>query len=71
MKEYVIQSLVTASLLLLSHEASAEELFKTTPLTKPGEFTKGIEGPACDKAGNIYAVNRLPQAQRVACGCKD
>ena len=57
MKEYVIQSLVTASLLLLSHEASAEELFKTTPLTKPGEFTKGIEGPASDKAGNIYAVN--------------
>ena len=57
MKEYVIQSLVTASLLLLSHEASAEELFKTTPLTKPGEFTKGIEGPACDKAGNVYAVN--------------
>jgi len=35
----------------------AEELFKVTPLTKPGEFTKGIEGPACDKAGNVFAVN--------------
>ena len=37
--------------------SSADELFKATPLTKPGEFTKGIEGPACDKAGNVFAVN--------------
>ena len=37
--------------------AAAEELFKATPLTKPGEFTKGIEGPACDKTGNVFAVN--------------
>ncbi len=36
---------------------AAEELFKATPVTKPGEFTAGIEGPACDRAGNIYAVN--------------
>ncbi len=35
----------------------AEELFVATPLTKPGEFTEGIEGPACDRDGNIYAVN--------------
>src|SRR4051794_24983748 len=28
-----------------------------TPLTRPGEFTKGIEGPACDREGNVYAVN--------------
>src|SRR5438105_3229467 len=26
-------------------------------LTKEKEFTAGIEGPACDKDGNIYAVN--------------
>jgi sugar lactone lactonase YvrE len=37
--------------------SAADELFKATPLTKPGEFTKGIEGPACDKAGNVFAVN--------------
>src|SRR5882762_7551833 len=38
--------------------ASADEiLFKATPLTADGLFTKGIEGPACDRAGNIYAVN--------------
>ena len=42
---------------LFFSEAVAEELFKATALTKPGEFTKGIEGPACDKAGNVFAVN--------------
>ncbi|BBI31596.1 SMP-30/gluconolactonase/LRE family protein [Cohnella abietis] len=26
-------------------------------LTEPGSFTSGIEGPACDREGNIYAVN--------------
>jgi sugar lactone lactonase YvrE len=36
---------------------SQEELFTSKVLTKPGEFTAGIEGPACDKDGNIYSVN--------------
>lgn len=26
-------------------------------LTRSGDFTPGIEGPACDRDGNIYAVN--------------
>jgi sugar lactone lactonase YvrE len=34
-----------------------EDLFISKVLTQPGEFTSGIEGPACDKYGNIYAVN--------------
>jgi sugar lactone lactonase YvrE len=34
-----------------------EKLFVASPLTKPKEFTEGIEGPACDAAGNVYAVN--------------
>ena len=34
-----------------------EPLFTARPLTRAGEFTAGIEGPACDSAGNIYAVN--------------
>ena len=34
-----------------------EPLFTARPLTRPGEFTPGIEGPACDAEGNIYAVN--------------
>ena len=34
-----------------------ETLFVATPLTEEGGFTEGIEGPACDAQGNIYAVN--------------
>ena len=34
-----------------------DQLFVAKPLTKPKQFTPGIEGPACDAAGNIYAVN--------------
>jgi sugar lactone lactonase YvrE len=34
-----------------------ETLFVATPLTEEGAFTSGIEGPACDANGNIYAVN--------------
>lgn len=34
-----------------------EELFVARPLTEKESFTTGIEGPACDSAGNIYAVN--------------
>ena len=37
--------------------ASKESLFIATPLTEEGAFTAGIEGPACDAQGNIYAVN--------------
>ena len=41
-----------------SDTSSADEtLFKAMPLTADGLFTKGIEGPACDREGNIYAVN--------------
>ena len=34
-----------------------EKLFVAEPLTQPKEFTGGIEGPQCDAAGNVYAVN--------------
>ncbi|MDF2668661.1 MAG: SMP-30/gluconolaconase/LRE protein [Paenibacillus sp.] len=30
---------------------------KSTVLTPEGGFTTGIEGPACDREGNVYAVN--------------
>lgn len=33
-----------------------DKLFTSTPLTKEKLFTAGIEGPACDGDGNIYAV---------------
>jgi streptogramin lyase len=34
-----------------------EVLFVARPLTANNLFTPGIEGPACDRHGNIYAVN--------------
>lgn len=43
------------------------ELFTATPLTAPHSFTPEIEGPACDRQGNIYAVSfaRKPTIGRV------
>jgi gluconolactonase len=37
--------------------ADDQPLFVATPLTAEGAFTRGIEGPACDAAGAIYAVS--------------
>lgn len=39
----------------------SETLFKAEPHTPAGAFTEGIEGPACDRDGNIYAVNFAKQ----------
>lgn len=36
--------------------------FVSAALTPPGSFTSGIEGPACDREGNIYAVNYEKQS---------
>ncbi len=45
-------------LLVMTTLAQADEkLFVATPLTQSMQFTPGIEGPQCDKAGNIYAVS--------------
>ena len=41
--------------------ASTEELYLAMPLTATNSFTAGIEGPACDRAGNIFAVNFAKQ----------
>lgn len=35
----------------------SEQLFSSNIFTAPGGFTAGIEGPACDAEGNLYAVN--------------
>jgi sugar lactone lactonase YvrE len=43
-------------LLWITAASAAEPLFVATPLTSGG-FTQGIEGPACDRAGNIYCVS--------------
>jgi gluconolactonase len=46
-----------AALLLSLTAADREVLFKATPFTAEKSFTEGIEGPACDARGNVYAVN--------------
>jgi sugar lactone lactonase YvrE len=46
---------------LRASSAEKEILFVATPLTAEKSFTAGIEGPACDARGNIYAVNFVRQ----------
>lgn len=40
-----------------SVSAAEPKLFEAEPFTPEGSFTEGIEGPACDREGNVYAVN--------------
>src|SRR5687767_9563543 len=40
---------------------AAEKLFVATPLTAKDSFTSGVEGPACDREGNVYVVNFAKQ----------
>lgn len=53
------KTLTLGAWLLLGSAMNAddEKLYVAVPLTEAGVFTAGIEGPACDAAGNIYAVN--------------
>lgn len=37
--------------------AAQDKLFTARPFTEEKGFTPGIEGPNCDRAGNVYAVN--------------
>src|SRR5207247_2046059 len=49
---------------LTALDASAGEkelLYVAKPLTPENSFTEGIEGPNCDRDGNIYAVNCAKQ----------
>ena len=48
-------------LFTLSLSAAEPALFKAEPFTHEGGFTEGIEGPACDREGNVYAVNFAKQ----------
>ena len=47
----------TLFLLVQASGAQEEKLYTAVPHTKNGEFTAGIEGPACDKEGYLFAVN--------------
>ena len=48
---------LTLLVLVCVSELRADELYKVKLLTRTGEFTSGIEGPAADDQGNVYAVN--------------
>lgn len=50
-------ALLAAIIAIPTLSMAEEKLFVAKPLTQAGKFTTGIEGPACDKQGNIYAVN--------------
>jgi gluconolactonase len=41
----------------IAQQFPEDELFKSSVLTLVNSFTIGVEGPAVDKAGTIYAVN--------------
>lgn len=48
---------IALGLALAANGGAAEALFVAQPLTPDHVFTEGIEGPNCDKAGNIFSVN--------------
>lgn len=59
MRIHGIPRFLVASLAILAGltpSLGAETLFVATPLTQ-GDFTDGIEGPACDATGDIYCVS--------------
>ena len=49
--------MLSLAMLVLFASQVDHQLFVASPLTKPTEFTVGIEGPQCDQDGNVYAVN--------------
>jgi hypothetical protein len=54
--------LATALLTAVARLAPAvETLFVAEPFTPPHAFTPGIEGPACDREGAVFAVNYARQ----------
>jgi sugar lactone lactonase YvrE len=54
-------SLAAMLLAAISTFAAEPKLFEAEPLTAEGSFTEGIEGPASDRDGNVYAVNFAKQ----------
>lgn len=48
---------VVTGMVMLAPAGVAETLFVAEPFTPPHAFTPGIEGPACDRTGAVFAVN--------------
>ena len=49
--------LAGCSLVAVAQKSASNEPFKSSVFTPVNSFTSGVEGPAVDKSGNIYAVN--------------
>lgn len=54
---FVFLFVIVISFRAVSQDSNPKELFKSKVLIPAGVFTSGIEGPAVDKAGILYAVN--------------
>jgi gluconolactonase len=64
-KSTLIALLFCLPALVFLHAEEKETLFVAKPLTEEKSFTEGIEGPACDAKGNIYAVSFGKSAQNI------
>src|SRR4051794_25737174 len=49
-------TLLALTLCAAALAADKDELFVSKPFTEKNSFTAGIEGPQCDKDGNLYLV---------------
>ncbi|GAB2515225.1 SMP-30/gluconolactonase/LRE family protein [Spirosoma aerophilum] len=60
---FITLPLLSAVTVLLSsnHLRLADDLFKSSVFTSVNGFTSGVEGPAVDKSGMLYAVNFAKQ----------
>lgn len=55
---YGKMALVVCSICLTTVQARCDDpLYVARPFTAEGSFTPGVEGPACDREGNFFAVN--------------
>ena len=54
----MFKPIATVALLALAVPCqAAEKIFVASPFSAKNGFTSGIEGPACDREGNLFAVN--------------
>ncbi len=54
---YTVLEIAPDAVSTANKSESKDELFVAKPLTEKNSFTPGIEGPACDAAGNLFVVN--------------
>lgn len=60
-RRFLLLALLTCVMPTSLPAGEKEKLFVAKPFTAEKSFTEGIEGPNCDKDGNIYVVNFAKQ----------